>query len=103
MTIPVKKWGKTILIFLVIVILSQIGCQWANTTLSAEMAGYFVQIMLLPICTCGLLYWFGTIASTMKMLNILGLDFKGVIFLVALMFPIPILLLRKSDEEKRKE
>ena len=103
MTIPVKKWGETILIFLVIVILSQIGCQWAITTLSAEMAGYFVQIMLLPICTCGLLYWFGTIASTLKMLNILGLDFKGAIFLVALMFPIPILLLRKSDEEKRKE
>ena len=103
LTIPVQKWGKTVLIFLVVVILSQIGCHWAITTLTAEMAGYFVQIMFLPICTCGLIYWFGTIASTLKMLDILDLNFKGAIFLVALMLPIPILLLRKSYEGKREE
>ena len=103
LTIPVKKWGKTNLIFLVIIILSQIGCHWAVTTLTAEMAGYFVQIMLLPICTCGLIYWLGTIASTLKMLEILELDFKGAIFLVALLFPIPILLLRRSCKGKRKD
>lgn len=100
LTIPVKKWGKTILTFLVIVILSQIGCQWAEATLPTEMAGYFIEIMLLPICTCGVVYWLGTIASTLKMLDILHLDFKGAIFLVALMLPIPVLLLRKKHAVK---
>ena len=103
LTIPVKKWGKTVCIFLTIVILSQIGCHWATTTLTVEMAGYFVEIMLLPICTCGLIYWFGTIASTIKMLDILDLNFKGAIFFVALLLPIPFLLLRRNYVGKREE
>ena len=103
LTIPVKKWGKTVLVSLLIVILSQMACHWAITTLTSEMAGYFVQIMLLPICTCGLIYWIGTIASTLRMLEIRGLDFKGAIFLAALLVPIPILLLRRGSDGKREK
>lgn len=71
LTIPVKKWGKTVLIFAGMVILAQLGCRWAENTLTPEMAGYFVQIMLLPICICGFIYCLGTIASTLRILDIL--------------------------------
>ena len=98
LTIPVKKWGKTVLIFALVVIAAQIGCGWAGSTFSAEMAGYFRQIMLLPICFCCLIYWLGTVAATLKMMDILSLDFRGATLMAALMLPIPFLLLQKREE-----
>ena len=103
LTIPVKKWGKTVLIFVLVAIVAQIGCNWAENMFTQEMAGYFAQIMFLPICLCGLIYWLGTIASTLKMMDILFLDFRGAALFAALMLPVPFLLLRKGGREYQKE
>ena len=101
-TIPVKKWGKTVLIFCAIVLVAQLGCYWSSQTLTAEMAGYFEQIMLLPIGFCILVYWFGTLRSALKMIEILKTDFKGAWALAALMLPIPFLLLRRGPSRKEQ-
>lgn len=102
LTVPVKKWGKTVLIFCGVVILAQLGCVWADSALTAEMAGYFKQIMMLPVGFCLLVYWLGTIKSTSKMLDILKTNFKGAWILSALLIPIPALLLRKGSVQKQK-
>ena len=82
------------LIFCGVVILAQLGCLWADSALTAEMAGYFKQIMMLPVGFCLLVYWLGTIKSTSKMLDILKTNFKGAWILSALQ--------RKGSVQKQK-
>lgn len=103
LTIPVKKWGKTVLILALVVIMAQIGCNWAENTFTPETAGYFMQIMYLPICLCCLIYWLGTIASALRMMEIFSLDFRGEAFWAALLLPIPLMLLRKGESCYQKE
>lgn len=103
LTIPVKKWGVTVLLFVATIIIAYGGCVWSANAFPKEMAEYFKQIMLLPICACLFLLWLGVLKSTIKMLNIKKLNFKYSFLIVALLLPTPFLLCRKPNYKKGEQ
>lgn len=100
--VPVKKWAKTVMIFVAVVLLAQCGCIWAKGALNEEMAGYFAQIMALPVAACLLVYWLGTISSSAKILDMTGAGFPYEKLVCALLLPIPFLFFFKKGGASKK-
>lgn len=97
--IPVKKWGKTVVILAVVILLFILYGVWGKANLSSMEFKYLKQVIYIPIVACFLIFYFGTIGFTVEVLKIKHRRFKYDALLCATFLATPFLLNVKAREE----
>ena len=108
MTIPMKKYGKTVLILLVIALIASIayvvGAKAIDiknpTDLTKRAMRCYKQVLILPIAVCTFIFYLSIVKSTIATADRFGLRFKGDVLLYLLVLPCAITYLRVSPERE---
>ena len=108
MTIPMKKYGKTIIILLTIAFLASFAYVAGGNAIDAQnptdlnktAMHCFRQIMILPVSVSAFIFYLSIVKSTIASAERFGLRFKGDVLLYLLIVPCAYVYLRVSPDRE---
>lgn len=108
LTIPMKKYGKTIMILLVIAFLVTVAYVVGGNAIDAQnpldlnktAMHCFRQIMILPILVCAFILYLSIVKSTIATADRFDLRFKGDVLFYLLILPCAVVYLRVSPDRE---